>query len=127
MLDFKVCKFSELLALYIELNKLNYKTAKQMKLFRTVKGFLNERFRYHFTLYIYTGEIVADNVRDSDLHNRALTAYVLQGAVKISKKTAYIDYSRAIGERCRYVSEYGIQAVTDEEIAFDRAISKDYH
>ena len=127
MLDFRTCKFSELLALYIDLNKLNYKTAKQVRLFKAVKGFLNERFRYHFTIYLYAGEIVGDEVRDSDLHNRALTAYVLQGASRIGKRTAYIDYNKPIGERCRYFDEYGINAVTDEEIAFDKAISKDYH
>ena len=127
MLDFRTCKFSELLNLYIDLNKLSYKTPKQMKLFRAVKGFLNERFRYHFTLYLYAGEIVADEVRDNDLRNRALGAYVLQGAISIGKKTVYVDYSKPIGERCRYVDEYGINAVTDEEIAFEQAIAKDYH
>lgn len=127
MLNFKTCEFSELLNLYIDLNKVSYKTPKQVKLFKAVKGFMNERFRYHFTLYLYTGEIAGDEVRDSDLHNRALTAYILQGAMKIAKKTAYIDYNKPIGERCRYFDDYGIQAVTDEEIAFDKAISRDYH
>jgi hypothetical protein len=127
MLDFRTCKFSELLNLYIELNKLNYKTPKQVKLFKAVKGFLNDRFRYHFTLYLYTGEIVGDEVRDSDLHNRALTAYVLQGAAKIGRQKVYINYDKPIGERCRYVSEYGIQAVTDEQIDFDKALDRIYH
>ena len=127
MLDFRTCKFSELLNLYIDINKLTYKTPKQARYLKTIKHYLNERFRYHFTLYLYAGETVADEVRESDLQNRALTAYVLQGAMKISKKTAYIDYSKPIGERCRYFDDYGIQAVTDEEIAFEQAIAKDYH
>ena len=127
MLDFRTCKFSELLNLYININKVSNKTPKQARYLRTIKHYLHERFPYHFTLYIYAGEIVADDTRDSDLHNRALTAYVLQGAKKIGRYKVCVDYDRAIGERCRYVSEYGIQAVTDEQIDFDKVIDRIYH
>ena len=127
MLDFRTCKFSELLNLYIDLNKVINKSDKQVKLFRTVKRYLNDRFRHHFTLYLYAGEVVADDVRDSDLHNRALSAWILQGAMTIGRQKVYVDYSKPIGERCTYVSEFGTYAVTDEEIAFNNAISKDYH
>ena len=124
MLDFRTCKFSELLNLYIDLKKVINKTDKQVKLFKTVKRYLNDRFRNHFTLYIYKGEIVADDIRESDLDNRALTAWVLQNAMSISKNKVYVNYSKPIGERCTYVSEFGTYAVTDEEIDFYNSINK---
>lgn len=127
MLNFKTCKFSELLNIYADLKKVSNKTPKQVKLFKTVEYYLRDRFLYHFDIYVYSGQIMGDEIPENDLINTALTCWLKAGIEKVGRQKVYIDHLKTVDRVGTYEYGYGINSVSDDYIDFEKAISRDYH